>query len=529
AAPSDDTSVALLDKTFLPVVARLNYSSRPLDEQQLAIGELVGIAESYMGIWGSELLMPDADVIEWLRGQNPEFEVLVYLNSSHTVSNEVDTAQAESNRIDLINLYHEAYLADPVSATDTQLRLRAADDERGFGLVASTTPGEFSTSANDYVTYVRVGDELMRIEAVSANGETVTVSRGFQGTPAVPHASDAIVLAPVYTGPGFNQQTTGSIPGNAQGVLPAYSLQVGTPAGGLFFARKVADLLATGADGAWLDICSPKFFNQLTAVGKHVTPWNLESGHEFSYDERRLHQDRKLNSIQQFVLSSTGQWPVLLANNNANGKYFEEGGRGMDFVLPTPAKPLPVEGVVLEAAFSEAPLGDYFNEARWLRNLSTITHGGQNGLPVWPWIKSAYSDYRVDSPETEDFEYFDYASALLGWELGSGAAISLPLFAEAQPTRRLNLSQWLFFDLGEPVDRVPFDAIEALRVEGTRSYLRRWSKGVVVVNPTDEDDASVALPGQYLVPGTRQKVASIALPAYSASILLLELPETEAQ
>ena len=236
--------------------------------------------------------------------------------------------------------------------------------------------------------------------------------------------------------------------------------------------------------------------------------------------ERRVHQDKKLGQNAAGGAVLDGKVAALVANNNSDGRYFDEGGRAMDFLLSTPDKPVPIEGVVLEAVFSKATTGDFFNENRWKKNLSTITHGAQNGLPIWPWIKSATSDYRPDTAEVERFELYDYASILLGWEMGNAGLVSLPLFAEDGSGRRLNLPDWLFLDFGQPVDRVSHDAVELLQVPDTHTFLRRWTNGVVLVNPSNVTDLSVPLPGQYLIPASGQKVSSISVPEHTAILLM---------
>ncbi|MEM9056046.1 MAG: hypothetical protein AAGD86_01140 [Pseudomonadota bacterium] len=522
AAPDDDTDVPRLDAPLTPLMAYLNVGDRDDADQAVSAQELVGIAANYAAMQVQPNTQLPAAQLDLLRSRNPAFRVLTYMNSSHTRSTPGHLALAEMQRMQMINVYLEGYLNEAVGPADSALSIRPADVERGWGLIPSTLPGSISAGATEYVTYVRIGNELMRIEAVDADTGRVTVTRGFDGTPTAAHAADAAVLAPVYTGPGRDGELDPYLPGNDRGFVPMYSLQVGSPPAAAYFADQVSELIAEGADGGWLDICSPEFFNQVNAVGARVVPWNVETGAPFTPDDRRLHQDRKLAIMQQIVLSTTGRWPALAANNNADGKYFAERGRAMDFLLPTDVKPVPIDAVVLEAVYSRLADGNFFSEGRWQRNLSTIIHGAQQGLPVWPWIKSATTDYRPDTVAAERFERYDYASVLLGFEHGSGALVVLPLFADDAGGRRLNLPDWLFYDLGEPLESVAYDALDGLRVDGTQSFRRRWTGGVVLVNPTGQDDASVPLEGQYLVPGARQKVSSIPVPAHTGLLLIAD-------
>ena len=115
-----------------------------------------------------------------LRAANPAFQMLTYVNSSHSRSAAEDITLVEAQRLSMINVYLEAYLERTVSSTDVTFTVQPADSERGWGLIASTAHGEFTASAEQYVTYLRIDDELMRIEAVNPAAGEVTVSRGFQ-------------------------------------------------------------------------------------------------------------------------------------------------------------------------------------------------------------------------------------------------------------------------------------------------------------------------------------------------------------
>ncbi|MEL7450784.1 MAG: putative Ig domain-containing protein, partial [Pseudomonadota bacterium] len=508
---SDTPVVPLLGTLNIPDIAERNLAPEELDE----------LAANYVGVHGSSNLIPDGETLDYLRSLNPSFIALPYLNSSQS-----DMGIAETNRLKLINVYHEANLSSAISASDTFLRLDVADPERGWGLKASTTSSSQSESGSEYVTFVRIGDELMRIESENAAAGTITVTRGLDGTTATAHGAGEPVLAPVYVAvpqPIDNGGNLWRIPDNSGGLPLRYSMQVGEPEVAAYLATEIITDARDGADGAWLDICSPGFYFPGNAFGAPVVPWNLETGGEFTAQQRKEHQERKLNRIQTAVSAATGRLPVLTANNVGAGRYFEEGGGAMDYVLPTAIKPEPIDGVIVEQAFSLGFEDTFRSYNSWVANLETVAHGAQNGLPVLPWIKSAVGRYRPDTATADRFELFDFASILLAWEPGSDASVPVPLFADApEGGRKLNLPPWLFYDIGEPLTRAPYDDVEQLRVADSNTFMRRWSNGIVLVNPTSEDDQPISLPATYIDPITLERLASVSMPAHTGLILILD-------
>ncbi|MEM9057605.1 MAG: putative Ig domain-containing protein [Pseudomonadota bacterium] len=509
----------LRDTPLLPLLGTVNLQSSA--ERNISNDELDALALNYVGVHGAPNLLPLSETLDTLRSLNPDFIALPYLNSSQS-----DMGVAEANRFEMINVYHEAVLDRSIDATETTLPLTPADAERGWGLKASTVAGSLSQSSSEYVAYVRLRDELMRIEAVDEAAGTITVTRGFDGTTPRAHGAGERVLAPVYVAvpePVGNGNSLWRIPDNEDGLPLRYSLQVGTAAVASYLSGEIVQQARNGANGAWLDICSPNFFFPGNAFGDPVVPWNLETGAQFTAVQRKDHQERKLDRLQTALEAATGRLPVLKANNLGGGSYFQSGGGGMDYVFSTVTKPTPIDGVIVEQAFSLGFRNEFRSYSSWLTNLETLAHGAQNGAPVLPWIKSVVADYRPNSAVAERFELFDYATILLAWENNTGASIPLPLFAEAaEGGRRLNLSPWLFYELGEPESHAPYDDVEQLRIAGTNTFARRWTNGIVLVNPSAEDDAAVPLPATYIEPTTQDRVVAIDMPAQTGALLILD-------
>jgi hypothetical protein len=351
---------------------------------------------------------------------------------------------------------------------------------------------------------------------VDAATGSVTVTRAFDNTKAASHASGARVFAPVYV--GSNGQWVG-VPDRSSAAL-RYAMRIESEDVARLLANDIAGFMANGASGAWLDICSPSFFNLANAFGEEVTPWDFATNSKYDRQSRKEAQDLKLARIQDFVHQATGKWPELTANNLGGG-YFEKDGGGMDFLRSTKDKPRPIRGAVIEAAFSFNAKKKFAPLPTWKANLATLIHGAQNGLAVWPWLKSYPDTLRPLTREADAMALYDYASVLLGWEFGGGSAIVTEAVADdGKGGTAIYLPRFWFYDLGKPVDRVGYDEVEKLRVPGHAAFQRRWTGGIVLVNPTEKSDQSIELESGYSDPETGEAIRQIQLGPHEARILL---------
>jgi hypothetical protein len=109
----------------------------------------------------------------------------------------VGADQAERGLRDRILYYPAASLASDIGDRDTEVQLSAID-KRKLSLRASSIGGDFSRSIHEYVTFLRIGSELMRIESFDSASGRVSVTRGFAGFSAKPHSRNATVFLPTY-------------------------------------------------------------------------------------------------------------------------------------------------------------------------------------------------------------------------------------------------------------------------------------------------------------------------------------------
>ena len=101
-----------------------------------------------------------------------------------------------------------ARLHKAISADDTVILLSSTREipqgmPPGYPFKASTTGADHSTTPREYVAWLRVGDEIIRIDSVAApDAGTIRmdVHRGIWGTHAAAHDVEKAVLQPIYIG-----------------------------------------------------------------------------------------------------------------------------------------------------------------------------------------------------------------------------------------------------------------------------------------------------------------------------------------
>lgn len=533
-----ETKCRLLEKPTLPLMGIVMFAKSktfPDIDPYPSEDEISVISKMYRGLHvvgdvvGREM---EASNPLWrrLRNQNPDFMILPYYQSTLSAELQLSAKLAEADPLNLISMYQEGMLDADLTPEANVFKVNPANTERGFGLKASTAPREFSESINEYVTILRIGDEIMRIIAVDSGRQEVTVLRGYRDTKAEAHPAGSIVFAPVYRGKKSSEEGVygegNSFPdcgdANPHKKLE-YHLRLDSKKTSELLSESGARLIQNGATGLWLDLTSPGMFIPCNAFGDKVTPWNFESGAEYTKTGYLKHQERKVNGLREWIRQKTGIMPQIVANNHDKGKYFEKGGCGMDLVRPTAQKPIPINGVILEAAFSFYQLHNWETPQTWETSLSTLIHGSQNKYPVWPWIKNVRYAYlpMSQNDEAERYQFFDYTSTLLGYEKEAGVVCPMPLHRVDETGKRtLNLPDYLFYDLGDPVERVPYDQVGQMLIPGKNTYIRKWSKAIVLVNPSGTDDADIAIPDGYMDPSTNSKAGRISMPAHTGKILL---------
>jgi hypothetical protein len=507
------------------------YAISAVGKYKFTPSDLAVIANSFQMIQTGTLT--DADIDE-LHKLNPNFKAVRYLNGSSTTQPE-HVNIAEHHRMALA-MYWTAGINDDLDSHTTEFKLRPLEGADTVALKASTAKGDYSSTkgTKQYVTWIRIGDELMRIESFDAASNTIRVTRGFDGTTAASHPSGDRVFSPVYLG---SVNDVGAYPDG-----PGNSLQYVFDAAQPFSAQFVADAAAgfmTKAkyDGVWLDTYEADFFNIADVNGNAVDDaWDFKRQEPYTPDNYREALEIKLTAIQNDLNQRFGKFPALYANNMKSKVYYPGHGEVKKLLEPTNIKPRPLDGFSVEsfagsfaakAAKRDENGPKYIGPNAWRDNVKMVMDAAQAGAAALPMIANAGVKSELlekAGPIRDKFELFAYASYLMAVEANGKTMLGLPAFYQEGGKRYAKLSPIYTLAIGKPLESRKPDDVDGYRPQGHASYMRTFANGIALVNPTAKKDTGIELTQPYIDPSTGDKVTTIDMDGQTGKILLLKQP-----
>ncbi len=418
-------------------------------------------------------------------------------------------------------------LAAALDESSSEVRV-AVPADRELPIHASTADLSDPRDFKKFCFWIRVDDELMQVKAVDASTGILKVKRGFESKAAA-HSAGAPVLTPVYVG---NREDLGALrhsnswPGGPDYLR--YALDPRSAAAQDYKAGLIIELMKTGYDGAWLDTLQGyRLYNLCDALGRPVRHYyDLSAGRRYNAETYYAALGDYIRGVRARVRRAIGREPVLVANNVAGS--YEFGGKSL---FRTPAQPELLDGYCFEdsyvglgnpvkrgGAVSLAPV----SAARWIRNLTNQSDAARSGLPAYNMIAmagwvSGYLNPRL--PNYDRLIRFGYGSFLLTVTRERTTLFGLPLLLtelKGKPSF-LPWPEILFAPIGDPLDGV-FDAKRT--APGGGYYQRRFTNGIVYVNPPAAAPAEVAVPAGYADWQTGRPAATIRLEAGDAVLLL---------
>lgn len=476
------------------------------------------------------------EAIDTLHRINPDFRAVNYVNSSYTTNPE-QVPLVEGEFRDALNMFPAAELADHIDVQDTEFKLKTASGNsyESIALKGSTLKGEVSSGDPDrpstqfFVTWIQIGDEYMRIEEFDSRTNHIKVTRGFDGTQPQKHARGDIVFSPVYLG---SQNLTGAYPGGPGDKL-RYAFDPGKQESGKWIARLAEGIMKTGFDGIWLDIMSSSAFNLADSEGRKVQAWNFKNNRYYTPEEFRLGQEIKVNVIQRTIHEELGIWPVLVANNMQAKNFEMENGGLRKLLESTSIKPRPLDGYCIEgfaggffANMEERMVSglEYHTGELWEENVKMLMKCAQQHLSAFPMASKAGSKSLLIEPwgkDRDEFELYAYSSYLLAVETDFATPLGIPVFYQKDGKRYAYLNPQYFWPIGAPKETVSPEHFEDYRKKGQELYLRHFENGIVMVNPTNEDQTRT-LNNTYADPRNGSMVKTITMPPHTGRILLKE-------
>ena len=131
-----------------------------------------------------------------------------YINSDSVASNDIETTDRYG-----ASVYLYGNLKESITASITKFTVKSLS--KNVYLKASTVSGNYTQNTSNYVTFIRIGKELMKITNVTTMNskmqQTVTVVRGFNNSTPVSYKNNSNVYHPVYDGGGFPDGSRGGI------------------------------------------------------------------------------------------------------------------------------------------------------------------------------------------------------------------------------------------------------------------------------------------------------------------------------
>ena len=411
------------------------------------------------------------------------------------------------------------------------------------------------------MTWLRIDEEFLRVNGFDPAGGEVAVQRGFSGSRPSAHKAGATVLHPVYQAgdaPGIEKDEYGRPPKTISYIPdPAAPLRWDLT----FEETRIA--LDKGYDGVWIDCLGSRPFNPAGVDGKvlgreYVAPrsdedllsaagsrarfmplWNFGEGRPYSDEEFRLCCEKGVADLQNRLEKRRGKCPTLYANNIGPGYFPDQGGRKF-FLMPTEAKPRPLDGYCLEGfagTLSNTDFSQWLYEngaaappklpdlQRWQYAARVCMDAAQDKLAICPMISQAgWKTMMLEALPLEQrdrFEMWAYADCLMTVEKGAPTMLGMPAFYVGQKGRYAHVHDRYFWPIGDPAESRKPDDLDGYRVPEHQSYMRRFTNGLVLVNPTTEADADIRLDRAYIDPETGQSISSATMEAQSGRLLLL--------
>ncbi len=472
--------------------------------------------------------------------------VPVYMGGYTT--NAGGATEVEQNYIDAVAMTDVSTLAASVDASATQIKV-ALPKQGELPIVASTAENADPKNFKEYVFWVQIDQERMKVTALDKTSGALTVERGFKSSPAA-HEANAVVLTPVYLGKKTDTQAvrhTNSWPG-ARDYL-RYALNPAADAMQQYKANVIIDLMKKGFDGAWLDTYQVGTYNLCNAVGEPIQRyWNFETNSRYTGQTQEKAMEAMLRSIREKVKSAVGREPVLYANS-CTGTY----RTGAKLLFNSPERTGLLDGYCFEDSYIhpsfEVSGVKKFSAAftpitgnRWATTVTDQADAARSHLNALCMVGPAGYVANYIVPDLTNYEAlmrYSYCSFLLTVTPEKTTTFGLPFVFQQkdQKARILPAPAIVYYPIGDPVEDKP---LEQMQMPGTTCYARKFSNGMVIVNagtvtaataPTSkgnaktqakakEKSAMVTIPEGYVAPDGKPLGTQVELAVGDALLLL---------
>jgi hypothetical protein len=459
------------------------------------------IASSLDYIIGGAGIPLDSNLVNRFKAIDPRFQVIRYQGGWSTSRN-----AAENSRMDL-QYYRCGVLAQSITATDTVFAINMPPDNRGMGFLAS--------EEGNFVTWIRIDKELMKINAVSSQSQypiTVTVERGYDGTQTSLHTANSTVTAPLYTTPP-------NPGGNNSGL--SYFTNIWDYRTNILTNNAMGLANDHNYDGIWIDILVG-WLGATSMTGGNYTNWDYRNNSALSSENIIRYTKDAVQEMYNRFYSRMGYFPVIYGNNVLFSTTYNPGSRG--FVMEQTAEhekvidgfchentwghmsdspdnidndgePVSFDGKVIIPGRQGRNLEWYVNQT-WVERNVAVALLAQLELPNQPMtINAGFKNQWFAADLTEEVRYafnkYSYASYLLCVNVSPDSLIStrmgISVMGVVNGQLDAKIDSFFYHQIGVPLEQHPASQFTRYRVGNHNLYARRFSNGLVLVNPFKND------------------------------------------
>jgi len=509
--------------------------------------ELRKLAMNFDFIYGQA---PSRNQMDSARKINPKIRFITYINESATAFSEAEKVYKRS-----IVYYPFAILGTEINETTVSFRLDPFPGSKNVILKSSTTEDPVTKNSKDYVIWIRIGNEMMRVVQWSPKTGIVKVERNFDGINLSGHRKGDVSCLPVYHVAPDNVDEYGDPSKISYHFDPASSARWDK-----IYSRMI-QFINDGGDGIWIDILSDGCFTANDIEGKGLSMrmlngkpalhsyWNYVTDTFYLRDDFRQNNEKGVTYLHEKFSKEFGR-PALIYGNNMQATKFEPGLGGCKYYLtPTEIKPVPVNGMCIEdfmGGYTEMEWNRYrktkefftpekacYNCTKqyknWILNLQMLANCSQNEMAAIPLIINAGMKTAqfegVPRHQRHEWELWAYASYLIGVEKKNGVCLTklgIPMFYSENGKRFVDIDPIYYLRIGEPVETFSPEYILNYRESGTEIFARNFSGGMVMVNPSDTE-YKLKLERPLYDPDSGEKISDLTMSPQSGKILLKKL------
>jgi hypothetical protein len=366
---------------------------------------------------------------------------------------------------------------------------------RGTGLRA----GAASQNTHDVVSWIRVGEELMQIvepPSVADGVVRLRVRRGIWRTDARRHGAGSRVFSPVYVGSASQDAHLSGTPSRNDRQVPLrYALKIWTNAAQRWLIGRIHSTFGStwqGHNAIWLDTTSCVQYSNADAYGNQVFGWDDRSDAKITPERWGAAQRAKVAAIRHAFPRKKVLANNLINRNPCTEKLLERVDAG---------------------AFEHWMKWGSGQTLDWTDSMRQLFDVQRHDWPAMLWVRWDYGF----SGSAAQYRRFAYGSYLLGRRPSARRTMFGGPWDLSKP------EDLFFWNWGDP--RSPATSVDDVRLAGTSLFVRRYQRGIVVVNP-GATSITVPLGGTYYdvvnrtSGGVPRAVTSVTVPARDAAFLL---------